>query len=151
MIEDHLTLKLRYERFVKKVCETKLVYALASEEGFATSSSNDYEDDDDNPVSLICFWSESTLASSCIQSGWENHKVSEIVLTDFIENWCVGMSGDGLLIGINFDATMLGFEVEPNEMLLDLISELHYLKDEISLKRYKNLSQLEEQIKKVMG
>lgn len=150
MIEDHLMLQLRYERFIKQVCETKSLYALESADGLATSSSHDYEDEDDNPVPLICFWSDVEMAKSCIQSGWQGFEIKRIGLTDFLENWCVGMSGDGLLVGINFDSTMLGFEAEPNELLLDLITELKYLNTKISFERFKDLEDLENQVKRVL-
>lgn len=150
MIEDHLMLQLRYERFIKQVCETKSLYALESADGLATSSSHDYEDEDDNPIPLICFWSESDLATSCIQSGWQGFEIKRIGLADFLENWCVGMSGDGFLAGINFDGSMLGFEAEPNDLLLDLIAELNYLNASLSLERFDSLEDLQNQVKRVM-
>lgn len=50
MFKNHIDVKLKHEKFVTKVCETNLVYGLENEDGFATSSSNDLEDEDGEPI-----------------------------------------------------------------------------------------------------
>jgi hypothetical protein len=146
MLQNSIIVRQRYERFIKKVCETLVVCGLESNEGFATSSSNDYEDSEGEPVGLICFWSESALAKSCLKDDWSDYKLVEISLGDFIENWCVGMSGDDLMVGTNFDSNMFGFEADPLDVIIELTNELNNQGKEIELQKYDRLDDLVNEI-----
>lgn len=147
MLQDHSIVKLRHERFVKKVCETKIVFGLKNNDGFATSSSNEFDDEEGNPVQLICFWAERALANSCRKLDWENYELIELSLEEFIENWCIGLYNDGLLVGTSFDQNMFGYEAEPLELILEVIKELKSKHIGLELKKYENIEDLEEQVK----
>ncbi|WP_205500881.1 DUF2750 domain-containing protein [Rufibacter psychrotolerans] len=149
MIQDSIIVKQRHERFIKKICETEIVIGLESEEGFATSSSNNYEDEDDNPIQMICFWSERALAKACAKDGWANYTPTEIPLSEFLENWCVGMNNDGLLIGTNFDQNMFGHEVEPFDLILEIIAELKSSGKKLYLQKFEDINDLESQVKEL--
>jgi hypothetical protein len=151
MLQNSITTRLRHERFIKKVSETSIVYGLENKEGFATSSSNDLEDEDGEPIPLICFWSEAALARSCKKDDWRDYNVVEVSLSDFLENWCIGMSNDGLLLGTNFDQNMFGYESDPLDIVIELSKELKKQKKEIMLKKYDHLDELVEQILKLKG
>ncbi len=151
MIQDSIITKQRHERFIKKVCETGVVWGLENNEGLATSSSVEYEDNDGEPIGLICFWSEKALAKSCVKDDWNDYEPVEISLSDFIENWCIGMSNDGLLIGSNFDQNLFGFEVDPFELILDLSKELNNQKREIKLEKYRHINELTDEIEKIIN
>jgi Protein of unknown function (DUF2750) len=151
MLQDHITVRHRHERFVKKVCETKIVFGLKNNEGFATSSSNEFDDEDGNPVQLICFWAESALANSCRKSGWENYELVELSLEEFIENWCVGLYNDGFLVGTSFDQKMFGYEAEPLDLILELIVELKSKQIGLELRKYTDIDELEEQVKEIVN
>lgn len=146
MQQDHTAIKTRHEKFVKNVCETNIVYGLKSKDGFATSDSNDQEDEDGEPIGIICFWSEKALANACIKDDWAEYQVAEITLSEFIENWCIGMNNDNLLAGTNFDHNLSGFEIEPLELALELIKELKANKNNITLRKFTGLNDLEKQI-----
>lgn len=150
MIQDHITIKNRYAYFVKKVCETETVYALSDGKGYATSHSNDLEDKDGAPVQIICFWSDTARAKSCIQQEWSHYEVSFIPLIEFVENWCLGMNSDGLLVGINFDSHLFGYEAEPLELCLDIIRELKNKGKSLILKKFNDINDMETQIKNVL-
>lgn len=150
-LQDNSTIKLRYERFVKTTCETSIVYGLKSEEGFATSSSNSEENENEEPIGIICFWSEKAVAKSCIKNEWEEYQVTEISLSAFIENWCIGMHNDNLLAGINFDQNMFGYEINPLALILDLINQLRQLKLEIIFTKFDNIDDLDRQVRNVIG
>lgn len=126
--------------------ETSIVYGLENKEGFATSSSNDVEDEE--PIPLICFWSEAALARSCKGGDWSDYNVVEVSLSDFLENWCIGMSNDGLLLGTNFGRNMFGYESDPLEMAIELSKELKRQgKDkDIVLEKYSHLDELVDQL-----
>lgn len=147
MYQDSITLKNRHQKFIKTVSENGIVYGLKSNNGFATSSSTQFEDDNGNAIGMICFWAEKVRAKSCAKEEWKKYKVTEIPLAEFMENWCVGMANDGLLIGTQFDQNMFGFEAEPLELILDLSSELKSLGKELDLKKFDGIADLERQVK----
>jgi len=142
MFQNSILVRQRHERFVKKVAETNIVWSLENEDGFATSSSNEFEDEDGQPVPLICFWSESAVANSNIKDGWAGYHVVEVSLSDFIEDWCVGMSNDGFLVGTNFDHHMFGFECEPLDLVIEVSNELKRQGKDIVLRKYSHLDEL---------
>ncbi|MGJ8714784.1 MAG: DUF2750 domain-containing protein [Maribacter stanieri] len=141
----------RYNKFIKTVCETDIVYALQNHEGFATSASVQYDDENDRPVGVLCFWAESGRAKSCTINHWANYQLTEISLADFIENWGVGMENDGILAGIEFDQNMFGYEAKPLDLILDLVAEIKATKKSISLQKFDGISDLEEQAKVANG
>ncbi len=150
MLQDSILLEKRHKKFITTVCESEIVYGLKSTEGFATSSSVHFEDDRGNPIGIICFWAEKPIAKLCIKNEWRNYKVCEIPLPDFIENWCIGMENDGLLIGTEFDQNMFGFEAEPLELILELLAKLKTLGKEIILKKFDDILDLESQIRDIL-
>jgi len=147
MSQNDNTIKLKLDTFVKAVCKSKIVYGLESEEGVAISDSVDYDDENGEPVEVICFWSEEALAESCITEGWANYQVVETPLAEFMENWCIEMNNDGLLAGLNFDAELSGLEIEPLELLLELIKELKSSNKTIAFETYANVAELEKHIR----
>lgn len=146
MIQDSIVNMQKQERFIEKVCKSGTVWSLENSDGFATSQSNEYEDDDANPVQLICFWSDEQLAKACIKAEWYDYKPVELTLSDFIESWCIGMYNDGFLIGSDFDQNMFGYEIDPLEMIGMLYAELTKQGKQIKLANYNSLDELVEEI-----
>jgi len=147
MFQDSITLKNRHQKFVKTVCENGIVYGLKNKNGFATSSSNQLEYDNGFPIGMICFWAEKVRAKSCAKDEWRKYNVTEITLAEFMENWCVGMANDGLLIGTQFDQNLLGHEVEPLDLILELTSELKSNGKNLTFRKFNDVTDLEEQVK----
>ena len=147
MLQDSKTLKNRHLKFIKTVSESELVYGLKSKNGFATSSSTQLEDNKGNPIGMICFWSEKVRAKSCAKDEWRKYKVTEISLAEFIENWCIGMANDGLLIGTQFDQNLFGHEVEPLELILELTVELKSIGKELNFRKFNGIADIEKQVK----
>ncbi|MDF3028433.1 MAG: hypothetical protein K0S23_2740 [Fluviicola sp.] len=150
MLQNSLAIQNRHERFIRTVCETEIVYGLENEEGFASSSSVHFEDEEENPIRIICFWAEEVLAKSCIKSDWSDYKIAKITLSDFIENWCVGMEEDGLIVGTEFDQNMFGYEADPLELILDLIIELERTNKELHFKKFIDLVDIKDQVKRIL-
>ncbi|REC59698.1 DUF2750 domain-containing protein [Chryseobacterium pennae] len=150
MLQDQITLKNRYNDFIRKVSETETVYGLKDDKGYATSYSNDQEYEDGEPVQLICFWSDAARAKSCVDKEWNRYEATPISLHEFLENWCLGMNSDGLLAGINFDSNLLGYEAEPLELVLDIIEELKNNRKSLILRKFDHLEDMENQIRKVL-
>ncbi len=147
MNQDDNILKSKLDSFVKAICKSKIVYGLESEEGFAVSNSVDYDDETGEPVEVICFWSEEALADSCRKEDWANYQVVEIPLAEFMENWCIEMNNDGLLAGVDFDEALSGLEIEPLELIMELIKELKSGNKSIAFETYTSLADLEKQIR----
>ncbi|WP_036155360.1 DUF2750 domain-containing protein [Maribacter forsetii] len=151
MFQNYITVKNRHKKFLKTVCETETVYGLKNKKGFATSSSFHYDDEDGEPVGMICFWAEKARAKSCIKDGWRNYEPTEISLSEFMENWCVGMENDGLLVGTQFDQNMFGFEAAPLKLIIDLSTELKSIGKDLIFRKFKGIEDLETQVKEIMN
>lgn len=150
MLQDHITVENRHKDFIKKITETETIYALKDDKGYATSYSNEAEYEDGKEVQIICFWSDAARAKSCIENEWNHYEPSPIPLNEFVENWCLGMNSDGLLVGTNFDSNLLGYEAEPLELILDIIEELRSSGKSLELRKFENTEDLEKQIKEVL-
>lgn len=149
MLQDSIIVRQRHEKFIATVCNTEVVWVIENDNGFATSTSNETVDDESEPVGMICFWSDNVLAKSCIQGEWAEYVPVEIPLSDFIENWCIGMSNDGLLVGTNFDRNMFGFETDPLNLIIELGKELKNQNKEISLGKYHHLGDLIHEVEEI--
>lgn len=150
MSDENIQLEERYKNFLATICETQKVYGLESNDGFATSDSNDYTDENGEPVEILCFWSKKALAEKSANNDWADFTAIEIPLNEFIENWCVGMSNDALLIGTDFDENLAGLEIEPLELVLEIIQELKDLQKELVFQNFENLEDIENQIMEIL-
>ncbi|WP_339206050.1 DUF2750 domain-containing protein [Paenibacillus sp. FSL K6-3182] len=108
----------RFDKFVKKIIETQLVWGLKSEDGWCVSPSNEFEETDVMP-----FWSERALAKQCAIEEWVHYSPHTIPLDDFANTWIPGLDNDNLLIGTNWNAHLLGKEIEPLELLACLVQK----------------------------
>lgn len=150
MLQDHITVQNRHKDFIKKISETEIVYALQDNKGYATSYSSEAEYEDGEPVQIICFWSDAARAKSCIENEWNHYEPSPISLNEFVENWCLGMNSDGLLVGTDFDSNMFGYEAEPLELILDIIEELGNSGKSLNLRKFESPEDMEKQIRDIL-
>lgn len=72
-------------------------------------------------------------------------------MTEFIENWCMGMEGDGLLVGTEFDQNMFGFEADPLELIIDLLNELEANNQQLKFTKFKDQVILKSQINEILN
>ncbi len=100
---------------------------------------------------MICFWSEKALAQACAQKDWKDYHPTEIPLAEFLENWCVGMYTDGLLIGTNFDQNLFGYESDPLDLVLELATELKAKGKNLDFQKFINLEDLENQVRDIIA
>ncbi len=146
-MKDSIEIIERHKKFIEQICETELVYTLENEEGFAISYSNNYEDEDGEPIQLNCFWSNEALAKSCIKEEWSEFKIYSIPLDKFIEYWCIGIDHDGFMIGTDFDSNLYGHEADALELILEIIEKLKTLDKKVTFENFENIDDLENQIK----
>ncbi len=141
---------MKLEDFIAKVTETEVVWVLEKEEGYATASSLDYEDDEGDPAEVLCFWSDKALASICSKDDWEGYTPVEISLGDFIENWCIGMDHDLIMAGLDFDEELLGDEIDPLELILEIGGALYEQEKKVTLPSSKSLETLVKEVTKIL-
>lgn len=124
MLKDTATLEAKYKRFLKRICETEIIYALKEPRGFAFLYSNDFEDEEGEEALLLCYWSANAYANACRQEGWANHEIVEIPLDLFLKNWAIGMKRDSNYAGIECDSNLFCIEKDPIRLALDILDEL---------------------------
>lgn len=108
----------RLENFFKRVSENRQVWGLESEDGWFVCESNEYED---TPVML--FWSDEAYAKQCVdQNGLAEYQPASLPLHAFIDQWLHGLEQDGLLVGLNWSAKLIGIESEPMD-IVDALEE----------------------------
>ncbi len=133
-----------YRKFIADVVKTETVWVLEDDEGCANIDSNSYETETGEPEIVLCYWSDEKLARACSKEHWPDHKVDEIPLSDFIENWCVGMQSDGVIAGTDFDCELLGAEAHPLDLLLELFKELRKSDKEMNFEHYPSQDAFEQ-------
>ncbi|MDR2130284.1 MAG: DUF2750 domain-containing protein [Odoribacteraceae bacterium] len=139
MKEEETNFRAPYERFIRGACETGLVWTLRDEEGYVTTDSGEYENEEGEALVLFCFWSDEEKARACAIEGWEAYHPEAIPLGAFLEEWCVWMSDDEMLAGVEFDSSLVGNEQEPLQLVLDIAAELKRQGKEISLAKFDHL------------
>lgn len=107
--------KRRYENFIKRVLESETVWGLKNEDGWCVCESNEYED-----TEVMLFWSDEAYARQCAIEEWSHYKPAAIHIEEFMNNWLHGMNEDGLLVGVNWNAKLIGLEVEPYDLFREL-------------------------------
>lgn len=146
MLQNNSTIEYKHKKFVERVVDSDAVWGLKSPEGFATSDSNDFED-----AQVIPFWSDRAYAAILVKDEWKQYNPTSMPLGEFLENWLVGMSGDGLLVGTNWDANMCGKEIEPLELALEITDQLIAKGKTLSFAKYDDLFDFQRQVKQVLG
>ncbi|OWP74063.1 DUF2750 domain-containing protein [Flavobacterium oreochromis] len=149
-MKDDIEIIQRHQEFIKTICENEKIYTLTKEEYYSLSYTNKYQDEEGNPIQLLCVWSKKSYTTICQNEEWKNYKIEEINLIDFIENWCIGLDSNGMMAGTEFDQNLYGYEADPLELILEIIEYLKIIKKELQLTHYKNLNDLAKKIKEVL-
>ena len=105
-----------HDRFVREARASGLVWGLQSDNGWAVCESNEYEDTDVYP-----FWSTEAAARVHSSDDWAAYKPASLHLDLFIDTWLAGMDEDGVMVGTNWDAELMGLEVEPSDLADELM------------------------------
>ncbi|MBY0273412.1 MAG: DUF2750 domain-containing protein [Alphaproteobacteria bacterium] len=110
--------QLRAKKFIAEILETQKVYYLKQGKYAIESESNNYEDEEGNPLSIIPFWSKTYLPYA--RKWHEGSAIQELPIESFIKYWLKGMNKDGLIVGLNWDQNGIGYECKPLELLENL-------------------------------
>jgi hypothetical protein len=141
MQQDSTNMENSYRKFIESVVDSDTVWGLTKDETWATSSSSEYED-----TEVILFWSDKSGAAACAEDDWAAYTPESISLVEFLENWCVGMYGDSLLLGANWNADLTGKEEEPLVVALDVIQQLKQQNKNLEFSQYENQKDFEDQV-----
>jgi hypothetical protein len=136
MSQQEEIIESKYNQFVERVAATKLVWGLKSKTGWANTESAE-----DEEVSVIPFWSERAYAKICARDDWKTYSPTEVPLSIFLEDWCMGMAENDTLVGVNWDANMLGKEVEALEVILDILNRLKSISSAIKFTNYGSIDE----------
>lgn len=138
MLQDSSIVHSKHLSFVERVVELDTVWALQNEEGCAVSNSNEYDD-----VEVIPFWSDKAYAAACAKEDWKEYRAVSMPLAEFLEDWCVGLHNDDLLVGTNWDANMFGEEANPLALALEILEKLKEKNKAITLTKYATMDEFE--------
>ena len=111
-----------YNRFIRSIIGSQTLYTLVSGEGdIAECPSTEYEEDDGEPVPVFCVWHDRAQAEACKVEEWADYQLEALPLDFFMHEWLVSMDQDAVLLGVDFDSELYGLEIEPVEVLADLL------------------------------
>ena len=111
-----------YNRFIRSIIGSQTLYTLVSDEGdIAECPSTEYEEDDGEPVPVFCVWHDRAQAEACKVEEWADYQLEALPLDFFLHEWLVSMDQDAVLLGVDFDFELYGLEIEPVEVLADLL------------------------------
>lgn len=111
-----------YNRFIRNIIGSQTLYTLVSDEGdIAECPSTEYEEDDGEPVPVFCVWHDRAQAEACKVEEWADYQLEALPLDFFLHEWLVSMDQDAVLLGVDFDSELYGLEIEPVEVLADLL------------------------------
>ncbi len=136
--------------FIYSIIKSKKVYALKNEEGYALSLSNFFVNDDDELIEMFCFWSDKEKAANHIKDEWIDYKVDEIKLSVFLEDWCIAMSDQNYVAGLDLAIDMSGDEVDSLELLIEICKVLVREKIELEFVKFKGINQIMHEAKQAI-
>lgn len=130
-----------FHPFLHKIIAQGQIWGLSSEEGWATSVSNEYEE-----TEVLPFWTSEENAKQLAQDEWARFTPKSITISEFLENWLIGMHNDEILVGLEWNEDLQGHEFEPMELALEIIAQLKSQGKQLEFVKFENLEDMEQQI-----
>jgi hypothetical protein len=109
----------QHQRFIDQVAANKTVWGLKSSDGWAMTLSNEIEE-----RQVMPFWSDRLSAKKVAAEKWATSEPVSIKLNEFIDLWLRSMHEDGTLVGTNWDAYLMGKEIEPDALRKEILDTL---------------------------
>jgi len=132
--------------FVQSVVENQAVWYLQKADGCARSLSVNQEHD------VYLFWASKHAAEKCAQDEWHDYTPTKVILSEFMEVWCIPLYEQEVLMGPQWTTDLLGKEIHPLLLLRELIQEVR-LKDkeeQLSLLLFDDLCDIEQVVDEVL-
>jgi hypothetical protein len=119
MIRDTATCQENYRRFIQRAAAAGEVWMLSDEDGTATCESDEFEETD-----VILFFSDLPYARRVQTQSFSDHAPERLDLFDLLYRWLPGMTEDGVLAGPNWTGDLVGLEIEPYDLRVELEKHL---------------------------
>ena len=128
--------------FIDKLISTGKVWGLASSSGFVKTTSREFEN-----AAVIPFWSDEQSAAAVTKDGWQQYSPTSITISEFLENWLVGMYNEDILVGTDWHTNLTGEENEPLELAVEIADKLIKAGQGQSFEKYKDINDYQAQVK----
>ena len=111
-----------YQSFINTLLAQQVVYTLMNDEDdWAECPSSEYDGHDGEPIPVYCVWATAEAAQVCQTEEWADYQIEAISLADFLQDCLLNLDEDEILVGIEFDVELYGMEIEPIELLGDIL------------------------------
>lgn len=139
----------QYRSFIQEICANEhLFYAFTAYDKKAETLSKDQKDEENQPKVVRCFWvSEKEALEACKNEYWQGYRVNRMSLIHFLENECIDMAEESILAGIDFNNQDCDYEINPLDLILDIIVELKRIGKTLYLRDYDNYQDFQNAIK----
>jgi hypothetical protein len=141
----------RHQDFLDTVANKQLVFTLKNDEGYALAEAQEFLDEEDMPLELMCLWSEESMAKELLIEDWKDYEITTIALPEFLEKWCIGLAAGNMIIGTNFDKQLFGYELHPLELAMELLNKLKSQNIELNFSRFESVSDFIRAIEATVG
>ncbi|MCB1737557.1 MAG: DUF2750 domain-containing protein [Gammaproteobacteria bacterium] len=94
-------------QFVKAVRQSGQIWGLESANGWALCEASQAPG-----TNVMPFWSSESAAAAHGVDEWGEYTATAIDLDEFLEHWTLGLAGDGMLAGVDWDESLEGVELE---------------------------------------
>jgi hypothetical protein len=129
-----------YQQFVEEVVNNQCIYTLQNNEYFfAECPSEEYDNEWGEPISVYCFWSNLVQVQACQQDEWADYICVELSLDDFMQDTLLEMDKTEKMVGVAFDEQLCGVEVDPLDLLHDLLIEIAKQNKQHEFEHYQQL------------
>lgn len=144
-MQNNSSIEHKHKKFIERAVESDIVWGLASDEGYALCASREFED-----AQVLLFWSDKAYSIAIDNAALKNYQPKSMALSDFLENFLIGMYNEGYLVGTNWDADLQGKESEPLDLALEICDELISQGKDQPFKKYQGVQDFYEQLKKTV-
>ncbi len=103
---DHTELHIP-EKFITEVKDSGVLWGLQVEDEWVVCDSHD-----DDAVDVMPLWSSERAAKLLCCDEWKDYEPAAIPLDEFYDEWVNDLHADGVLIGVEWDETLSGAEIE---------------------------------------
>ena len=138
------------DNFIEKIIKNDSVYIIEYKDELAIAESLLFKTDVNEPVNVVCFWSDKEQAMKCCNEIWKNYKPIELCIATFIEDYLVNIYNESFIVGIDFNEKIEGIEADPLDIICELIKELKKQNINLEFEYFKNLTDLEAQLQKLL-
>ncbi len=111
MPDSPIAVKERHERFVRRVVETQVVWAL--DKGGDTLAASQCSKAENEGAMVVPFWSEQEYAAQCAKDNWIDYAPKAFALPEFLRGLLPHLEEAGYLVGTDWNSHLIGTELEP--------------------------------------